>query len=157
MKYTLIFLSFLVFASCKTPKPSFKSEVTKVDSVKINKTLTIFAPVASSLTINDLCDTLTGKARSFKSEFVRGKDTIYIEVAGNALKMSIDLDSIREVISKEERFKFESNKKEEIIVKTKAPKWAWIALISIVIFIVLPSVPKFLNGISYKVWRLFFL
>jgi len=144
-------LLFLVFSGCRAKKEVTKSETIKIDSVYINRSEVVFAPLASALTINDLCDTITGKARPFKSELIRGKDTIFIEVAGNALNLSIDLDSLVNTRLETERKRWEKYSEKKEITVYKTPKWAWwtmaILLGAVILFIVFPVVPRWVRGL----------
>lgn len=124
-----------------------KTETIKIDSVYINKKEIVFAPIASKLTINDICDTLTGLARPFKSELVRGKDTIFVEVAGNDLNLSIDLDSLINSKVSEEKSKWEFNNKSEVRPEKYTPK-IWYYIVG-VLFLgwIFPVIPRFVNGV----------
>mgnify|MGYP003671579664 CR=1 FL=1 len=154
MKKLLIIIAVLVIG-CKAKQPLVETEVIKIDSLKIDKKEIIFAPVASSLTIHELCDTITGKARPFKSEVVRGKDTIDLEVKDNSLYLSIDLDSLINSEVSKEKSTWESNNKREVVVEYKTHKLIWYILIGLLLvviaFVMFPVIPKIINSLVRKV------
>ena len=155
----LVLLMAYCANGCKAKQPLIETEVIKIDSLKIDKKEIIFAPVASSLTINELCDTITGKARPFKSEVVRGKDTIDLEVKNNSLYLSIDLDSLINSEISKEKSTWESNNKREVIPEKYIPKLIWYILIGlfvvVIVFIMFPMIPNLVNGLVRKFIGLF--
>ena len=89
MKYTYLILLLLI-VGCKT-KQSTTEKVSEFKSDTIySKIETITRPpILSSLTINEICDTITGKPKEFNQLFIVGQDTLELSIENNKLKLNI--------------------------------------------------------------------
>ena len=89
-KYVLI-LAILVLSSCRSKKEVLKTEVKTSDTLFV-KSETIKAPVLNqSLTIQQICDSVTGEVVRFKKVFVVDGDSIQVLTdVNNSLQIKIN-------------------------------------------------------------------
>lgn len=131
MKNKLIFLVWLLFFSCSTPKyiTVKETEVIK-DTVKI-KADTVRVEIPKEVVIN-----VVPELDTLKLETSIAESTAYLDTSTNTLKGTLKNKKIelRKEIQTVEKIKFVEHKVEvpvEVeVVKTKTPRWAWVMLIS---------------------------
>ena len=134
-KIILFYLLALLAIGCGSVKK--KSDIytvseKKVDSLYYSSNIETKPPVLSSLTINEICDSVTNEPVKFKKEFIIKNDTIVVETVNNELQISINLaeeiikkqDSIIEVHDSQYK-----ELKESHTVKNKIPFKYWVALV----------------------------
>lgn len=134
MKKILIPIFILLLSSCATTKKNTihnKSEK-KADSVYHSTKIIERPPILSSLTINDICDSITNKPIQFKKEIIIINDTILIETVNDDLQISVNLAS--GIISKQDSIIKVRNSeiielKELHTLKTKVPFKHWLYLL----------------------------
>jgi hypothetical protein len=158
-KTILLYIFFVFAVGCKT-KQTYIEKVSekKIDSVYISTKTIETPPILSSLTINQICDTLTGKPKEFKQSILIGDDILELSIKNNNIKL--DLERLKRTISKQDsvsRLEL-SNIHTEItseIIKYRTD-WRIIFILSslIVLFLFFPTIPKFANSAVRKflVW-----
>lgn len=154
LKYILLYLFIVLIMGCRAKKNVVeKSSVIKSDTL-YNKVETVISPpVLSSLVINEICDTITGKAKEFKNRVIIDKDTVYVEVIDNELNITIN--RLKNIMSKKDStYKAEllkiRNSKETNKVKEVWSKWTWFFLLALIACFFFPIIPKFINGLVRK-------
>ena len=134
---------------CKTKEVASKVTIQKSDSTIVNK----IAPVKSELIVKSLCDSITGKAKEFTNVIDNGITKTTIQSKDNTLLMSSSGDT---TIVYKDRIVKEYVNKEVTNEKKVIPSWVWKALIVelliIIVFIIFPKIPSFLNGIITKIF-----
>ena len=143
--------------SCKTKKEVLHTlSVSKVDSVYISRKIIETPPILSSLIINEICDSVTGKAKEFKQVFVVDKDTSTVEIKNNELIINFNLLN-KKIREKDSIVKIRDSQikelKETKVTKT-ATNWKLILiLISIpLVFIIFPKIPQTINSLVKKLF-----
>lgn len=159
VKIVLFYLLCLLVIGCASKK-SLIEKVSEVKSDTIySKIETITRPpILSSLTIEEVCDTITGKPKHFKQVFVVGQDTLELSIDNNNLRLNIsqleqiikERDSIYKASKSETKTSLEEN-----TVEYKTPKWCWYTLLVVLIFILFPIIPSTINSIARKLIGLF--
>lgn len=130
MKNKLIFLVWLLFFSCSTPKyiTVKETEVIK-DTVKI-KADTVRVEIPKEVVIN-----VVPELDTLKLETSIAESTAYLDTLTNTLKGTLKnkKTELRKEIQTVEKIKFVEHKVEvpvEVeVVKTKTPRWAWVMLL----------------------------
>lgn len=153
LKYILLYLVFIFFVSCKTT-----SKVEKVSEIKsdtlYNKVETVITPpILSSLTINDICDSITNEPIKLKKQIIIDRDTVFVEIVDNDLQIRYNiaqgerkrLDSLYRVSQSEIK-----ELKETKETKKVWSNWTWGFLLIIFIFIAFPTIPKLINSLLRK-------
>ena len=154
IKYILLYLVFIFFVGCKPSKSVIeKVSETKSDTLYNKVETVIRPPVLNNLTIFDICDTITGKPKEFRYKYIFEKDTLELSLLNNELNFSIDQikllqyknDSLVRIINSDKK-----ESKQETVTKFKTPKWNWIIMSLVPLFILFPTIPKFINGLFRK-------
>lgn len=130
MKNKLIFLVWLLFFSCSTPKyiTVKETEVIK-DTVKI-KADTVRVEIPKEVIVN-----VVPKFDTLKMETSIAESTAYLDTLTNTLKGSLKnkKTELRKEIQTVEKIKYVEHKVEVPVpyevVKTKVPRWAWVLLL----------------------------
>lgn len=130
MKNKLIFLVWLLFFSCGTPKyiTVKETEVIK-DTVKI-KADTVRVEIPKEVVIN-----VVPELDTLKMETSIAESTAYLDTLTNTLKGTLKnkKTELRKEIQTVEKIKFVEHKVEVPVpyevVKTKTPRWAWVLLL----------------------------
>lgn len=130
MKNKLIFLVWLLFFSCGTPKyiTVKETEVIK-DTVKI-KADTVRVEIPKEVVIN-----VVPELDTLKMETSIAESTAYLDTLTNTLKGRIKnkKTELQKEIQTVEKIKFVEHKVEVPVpyevVKTKTPRWAWVLLL----------------------------
>lgn len=154
LKYILLYLVFIFFVGCKPSKSVIeKVSETKSDTLYNKVETVVNPPILSSLVINELCDSITGKPKEFKNRVIIDKDTVYVEVVDNELNITVN--RLKNIISKKDStYKAEllkiRNSKETNKVKEVWNKWTWVFLFIMLLCFFFPIIPKFINGLFRK-------
>lgn len=154
MKTLIPALCILLLVSCRTKKEVLKTEVKQSDTL-IVKSEVIKAPVLNqSLTIHEICDSITGEVVRFEKIFVVDGDSINILTdANNSLHIRInqrerDLstkDSIIRVLRSQLK-----SVSETVIYKKD---WKWIIGAAAIFFAIGFFRPwRFLKPLSARLW-----
>ena len=130
MKNKLIFLVWLLFFSCSTPKyiTVKETEVIK-DTVKI-KADTVRVEIPKEVIVN-----VVPELDTLKMETSIAESTAYLDTLTNTLKGTLKnkKTELQKEIQTVEKTKFFEHKVEvpvEVeVVKTKTPRWAWVLLL----------------------------
>lgn len=130
MKNKLIFLVWLLFFSCSTPKyiTVKETEVIK-DTVKI-KADTVRVEIPKEVVVN-----VVPELDTLKMETSIAESTAYLDTLTNTLKGTLKnkKTELQKEIQTVEKIKFVEHKVEvpvEVeVVKTKTPRWAWVLLL----------------------------
>lgn len=147
LKYIFIYLIVFFFVNCKTQKKVveeklsiIKSDIThsSVETIKI-------PPIATSLTINEVCDSITGKPNDFKQIVVIGQDTLELSLENNDLRLKVNrleqelskTDSINKVLSSDKS----TERIEESKTTTTSFKSILIMLILALLFLFKERIP----------------
>lgn len=129
------YLIILLLAGCKTTEYR-TSESRVIDSLILKTERVITAPVLSSLTISDLCDTLTGKPKEFDYRIItRWGDTTRVWNQNNELKIDLNqqgdtIKDLRETIRSKERELVQTEKK--VVYRTTFWHW-WAHLVALLL------------------------
>lgn len=116
MKNIPLILCVLLFFGCKTTEYR-TSESRVIDSLIIKSEKVITAPILSSLTLNDLCDTLTGKPKEFDYRIItRWGDTTRVWNENNELQIAVSqqgdtIKDLRDELKSKESFIKETSQK----------------------------------------------
>ena len=157
MRVLIILFVLVLISSCKSKQPMTKIETKKVDSVYI-KIETIKSPVLTDiLTIQEICDTVTGEVIRFKKVFVINGDSIEV-LTNEKNELNIKVSQL----SKELKRLDSVSKTKEVIEKTdnleikyKTPKYIWYIIGVLVVGWFIPAIPRFVNGLFKKLVGLF--
>ena len=158
MKKILLWILLVVSISgCKSKQPMTKIESKKVDSIYI-KTETVRSPVLTDiLTIQEICDTVTGEVIRFKKIFVINGDSIEV-LTNEKNELNIKVSQL----SKELKRLDSVSKTKEVIEKTdkleikyKTPKYIWYIIGVLVAGWFIPAIPRFVNGVFRKLVSMF--
>lgn len=153
MKKILLWILLVVSISgCKSKQPMTKIESKKVDSIYI-KTEAVRSPLLTDiLTIQEICDTVTGEVIRFKKVFVINGDSIEV-LTNEKNELNIKVSQL----SKELKRLDSVSKTKEVIEKTdnleikyKTPKYIWYIIGVLVVGWFIPAVPRFVNGVFKK-------
>lgn len=135
MRAIYLLIAFALMVSCRAKKVEKEiSSSVKVDSVFVDRKITVFQAVTDTVTIEKPCDSL-GILRPFKQRYMTPQGNVTIEGKNNQITASIDLKSqadttmIKSAVHKNETAKV----KEVAIVRNVIPFWIMIALIVSVI------------------------
>ncbi len=126
-KTKIILLIALVVCGCRTKKLVSKTEIKKSDTL-IVKTEVIKAPVLNqSLTIKEICDSVTGEVVRFKKVFVVDGDSIEILTNENN-ELSIKIAQLEKTLKKKDSIARISDSKETSDVHETIYRkdWRWI-------------------------------
>ncbi len=148
LKIIILYIFFASFVGCKTKQVASKVESIKSDTLIIKSKVIETPPLLSSLIINEICDSTTGKAVQFRKEFIVKNDTILIETVNDDLQIKLNI--AEDIISKQDSIisvKDTQYSSEITNEKKVIPKWVWYVLALIPIFIIFPSIPSFINKI----------
>ncbi len=133
-KLAIAYLLLIFFASCKTKQSvSEKVFVKESDSLILRTTVLEQPPTLATLTINEVCDSVTSKPKDFKQVFVVSGDTLELSIKNNELILNVNrlkrqLEKTKEELSKKEsELVIVSDKK---IVRNVIPfkYWLWLIL-----------------------------
>lgn len=121
----------VLFIGCKTPIDQINKVEEKTDNTVKVAVESVKSPVLNSyLVVERLCDSTTGLPSNLKVGVSSGKNTGFIEIKGNSLFTSINIDSIKSEAIREFKSSYKINdyykKETERIIVT--PKWAWYSL-----------------------------
>lgn len=139
-KYTFfIVLAVLLFSGCRAKKETVS--ITKVTDTLILKTEVIRRPpLLTTLTINEVCDTITGKAKEFRQTVVVGTDTLDLWMRNNEL--TVKNKKLEEITKNMESYKSNTSsiteiKKEKVYVWSTATWWflVWAIMSTLLHFI----------------------
>jgi 2-phospho-L-lactate transferase/gluconeogenesis factor (CofD/UPF0052 family) len=150
-----IILILLFLTSCKSTKSVEKVETIKNDSLVIRSISTVQPNILSSLVINEICDTLTDKAKEFRQIFVIGQDTMAISLKNNNL--NVEINQLKRILKQKDSvyknsISIQKELKKETIIKYRVPKWAIFLMLLIPLFILIPKMPTFINRILTKLF-----
>ena len=153
-KIILFYIAALFFMSCGSVKKKLEHTSTiKSDTLIVKTEEIIRPPILSNLTINEICDSITGKPVQFKKVYVIDKDTVSVEVVDNELNVVIN--QLSKVVSKKDsiiskqKSEYESVK-EEVRIRKVWNNFTWVLLISFIIVMVFPGIAVFVNDIVKK-------
>jgi len=136
-KIIFLYFFFALAVGCKSKQKSIYIEKVKDSTVR-----NIVLQTNNELIISSLCDTITGKAKEFSQVINTGNSNLKVTSKDNALKIDVETPKIvyvDRVISKDVY-------KDKEIIRYKTNYKAVITLIAIIILmIVFPIVPKFIN------------
>lgn len=134
VKIVLFYVLYLLAIGCASKK-SFIEKVSEVKSDTIySKVETITRPpILSSLTINEVCDSITGKAKDFKQVFIVNGDTLELSIKNNEL--NIKVNQLKQELSKIKKDYKVSNsntntskESKKVIVRTSFKVWVFLIL-----------------------------
>ena len=154
--YKIIFAYIIIILvmGCAAKKKEYQSVSTaKSDTLILKTESVVLPPLATSITVNELCDSLTGKPKEFSQYVAMGKDTVFIEVLDNELLFRY---SQLEKVIKQQDSVIKIKNKEVIDVKKSEfieYRWAritWVLLGIVVLFLILPVIPTYINKIAKK-------
>lgn len=138
MKTTTVIFLILILSGCRSTRETATTVVT--DHSRISYAL----PTSNTLTISQLCDSITGLPVPIDGKIDTGTSKVDIRTEGNSLRIEIRTDTVyRDSIV----FKDKLVTKEKSIVKTVWTKWTWGFLAIIIIFIIFPKIPAFIRSI----------
>lgn len=147
IKVCLAYIAILLVVGCATKKKSTSLKIQRSDTLILKKE-EIKAPLLTDVTtIKQLCK--DSVATEFRRVFVRDTDTVLVEVVDNSLTVRLQqaertLSAKEETISRQQ----ESIERLESTVKTKVSLRPYLyAAIIVLIFIIFPGIPKYLNGL----------
>lgn len=126
-----ILLLILLTFGCKSTKDIYTVSEKKVDSLYYSSQIETKPPIASSLIINEICDSVTNKPVQFKKQFITKNDTILIEVVNDDLQIKYNF--AQDTISKQDsiiKVQISELKESRKITKTKTPFKFWLYLIA---------------------------
>ncbi len=130
-----LFLVLALLSSCRSKKTVLdKIETVKSDTLIVKSETVVRPPILSSLTINEICDTLTGKPKVFKQVFVIDGDTLELSLKNNEL--TLYNNQLKKTISKKdsvyEALKSEVKQlRESVTIKYRIPLWAILTIIGL--------------------------
>lgn len=157
MRVLIILFVLGVISGCKSKQPMTKIETKKIDSVYI-KTEVIKSPILTDiLTIQEICDTVTGEVVRFKKVFVINGDSIEVltneknELNIKVSQLSKELKRLDSVSKTKESIE----KTDKLEIKYKTPKYIWYIIGVLVVGWFIPAVPRFVNGIFKKLVGMF--
>jgi 2-phospho-L-lactate transferase/gluconeogenesis factor (CofD/UPF0052 family) len=150
-----IILILIFLTSCKSTKSVEKVETIKNDSLVIRSISTVQPNILSSLVINEICDTLTDKAKEFRQIFVIGQDTMAISLKNNNL--NVEINQLKRILKQKDSvyknsISIQKELKKETIIKYRVPRWAIFVMLLIPVFIIFPAIVLFLNRILTKLF-----
>ena len=155
MKKLTILVILLIISGCVSKKTAVKKAEIVSSNSELHMSVTEIKPtLAGKIVINQVCDTITGKATSFEQHINVGRDSLLIKLEDNKLTGSIitaekiysQKDSVIQKINY-------SNISSEstTIVKTKWTKVTWILLALNLLMIFLPVIPNTLHKLIFKI------
>ena len=153
-KIILFYLVILLVSSCGSVKKKLEHTSTiKSDTLIVKTEEVIRPPVLSNLTINEICDSITGKPVQFKKIYVIDKDTVYIEVVDNELNVMIN--QLSKVVSKKDsiiavRDMEYSSVKETLKVRKVWTTFTWVLLGALILVFFFPGIAVFINNLVKK-------
>ncbi len=157
--FSLALVLLMAYCSngCKSKQPITKIETKKVDSVYI-KTEVIKSPVLTDiLTIQEICDTVTGEVIRFKKVFVINGDSIEI-LTNEKNELNIKLSQLSKELKRKDSIsqsKSVSEKSDKLRIEYRTPKiWYYISG-ALLLGWIFPAIPRFLNGVFKKIVGLF--
>lgn len=126
----------LLLTGCKTTEYR-TSESRVIDSLILKTEKVITAPILSSLTLNEICDTLTGKPKEFDYRIItRWGDTTRVWNQNNQLRIELNqqgdtIKDLRDELKIRETLIKEKEKK--VIYRTN---WKWTLLALVIGFVI---------------------
>lgn len=147
MKNKLVFRFFAVYvlsmiwlSGCKTKKTTIeKVDTVKNDTLIIKSESVVSPPILSSLTIEEVCDTVTGNPKDFQQVFVIEGDTLELSIRNNQLKLYNNrlqrTISQKDSVLKVEYDRYRELKSSETIIY-RTPFKIWVIMILMVLIIV---------------------
>ena len=124
MKKLLIIL--LLFASCKSKHTT--TTITKTDTITKNSIIKIHPKQLNEIVIEEICDSL-GNLRPIFYTSTSGKVRTTLKSDKNALKLGVNIDSLKQQWVKEYRSKTNTKEVVKVVTKKYIPKWVWYNLI----------------------------
>lgn len=134
-RYLIVFILLLLTVGCRTKSIVIEKTHFIKDSSLVIKTDLIFQPVISRNEIKTPCknDSLAAIDQILEV----GNTKIHVFSDGGDLITEIEDkgDTITSVISTRIREEIKEEKREETIIKYRVPKWAWILLTAVLLYI----------------------
>lgn len=134
MKSLITLLAIILLSSCAAKKETSSVTTLKKSDTLIVKHEKIVQPEGSySLTLHEICDTITQRAKPVTQYITRGNDSIGLVIdENNTLKLTVDnkeaiISDLRNELRKANQALEQA--KNTVITKYKTPKWAWYTLI----------------------------
>lgn len=157
MRVLIILFVLVLISGCKSKQPITKIETKKVDSVYI-KIEAIKSPVLTDiLTIQEICDTVTGEVIRFKKVFVINGDSIEV-LTNEKNELNIKVSQLSKELKRLDsisKSKSVSEKSDKLRIEYKTPK-IWYYISGVLLFgWIFPAIPRFVNGVFKKIVGLF--
>lgn len=130
------FMFFILLIGCRSKKESFESQTIK-DSIVTKSFEYVSQPISTQITIDQICDTLTGKLRNFNQVESSGQNQANVSTKDN--KLFIDLFTGLSQRKNEDTY----SGKEKIVVKKvevikyRVPTWSWMLHIASLVFLLI--------------------
>ena len=133
-KLAIAYLLLIFFASCKTKQSvSEKVFVKESDSLILRTTVLEQPPTLATLTINEVCDSVTSKPKDFKQVFVVSGDTLELSIKNNELILNVNrlkrqLEKTKEELSKKDSELVSISDKKIVHNVIPFKYWVWLIL-----------------------------
>ena len=131
MNKTIILAIVVVFfANCKPKKIYIENTKIERDSIYLTKTIKEIERFTDTLTIEQPCDTITGKLKDFKQVISTQQGKVTLQNNNGNINATIDLKAYKEILEKEYQSKLKENTKvtEKTIYKTPFNMWVILVL-----------------------------
>ena len=144
MKNKIFFfiISAILLYGCATKKSISKvKEVVKRDSIYILKDRYITKQVNDTITIKEVCDTITGNLKDFERVIKTNDVKVSIKSLNGNIQASVNIDSIvnSKITEFKQNYKTEKEYINKEIIRYKTPFWMWLVIIleGLIIFLLI--------------------
>lgn len=134
MNKVILLLLIILITSCKSSVKVVETH--SIDTVFVEKIITITPAQINALVIDNPCDSL-GNLKPFDYSFSKGESETKIIAKNNVILLEVKAAEVVETNIKEKIVSIDTSTTNKTIYKT--PKWAWITMLvmSCIIFILL--------------------
>ena len=134
MNKVILLLLIILITSCRSSVKVVETH--SIDTVFIEKIITITPAQINALVIDNPCDSL-GNLKPFDYSFSKGESETKITAKNNVILLEVKASEVVETNIKEKIVSIDTSATNKTIYKT--PKWAWITMLvmSCIIFILL--------------------